>query len=151
MTNTPYIAFTGELKGVFHELYKENDRDILRVHCIMLSSPMDSTHKRIVARWNILTIFEWWAHNTFVGNGKPGAWLHTHHIDGLVQKRHNSSALAMELHLSCTNPSTCSWWLEEKTSGGVQSGWHAVCDSSFHYVKSNKGKRCFYYHCPGSL
>ena len=24
--------------------------------------------------------------------------------DGLVQVRHNSSALAMELHLSCTNP-----------------------------------------------
>ena len=27
------------------------------------------------------------------------------HFDGLVQKRRNSSALAMELHLSCTNPS----------------------------------------------
>ena len=26
------------------------------------------------------------------------------HIDGLVQERHNSSASAMELHLSCTNP-----------------------------------------------
>ena len=29
------------------------------------------------------------------------------HIDGLVQERRNSSALAMELRLSCTNPSTC--------------------------------------------
>ena len=28
------------------------------------------------------------------------------HFDGLVQERRNSSALAMELHLSCTNPST---------------------------------------------
>ena len=28
------------------------------------------------------------------------------YIDGLVQERCNSSALAMELHLSCTNPST---------------------------------------------
>ena len=28
------------------------------------------------------------------------------HIDGLVQERHNSSALAMELRLSCINPST---------------------------------------------
>ena len=27
------------------------------------------------------------------------------YIDGLVQDRHNYSALAMELHLSCTNPS----------------------------------------------
>ena len=26
------------------------------------------------------------------------------HIDGLVQERRNSSALAMELRLSCTNP-----------------------------------------------
>ena len=27
-----------------------------------------------------------------------------HHLDGLVQERCNSSALAMELRLSCTNP-----------------------------------------------
>ena len=33
-------------------------------------------------------------------------------IEGLVQERRNSSALAMELRLSCTNPSTwyvCTW------------------------------------------
>ena len=29
------------------------------------------------------------------------------YIDGLVQGRHNSSALAMELHLSCINPLIC--------------------------------------------
>ena len=29
------------------------------------------------------------------------------HINGLVQKRHNSCALAIELHLSSTNPSRC--------------------------------------------
>ena len=29
------------------------------------------------------------------------------HVDGLVQERHNSIANAMELHLSCTNPSMC--------------------------------------------
>ena len=29
------------------------------------------------------------------------------HIEGLVQERRNSSALAMELRLSCTNPSVC--------------------------------------------
>ena len=36
--------------------------------------------------------------------------LQCHHIvylDGLVQERRNSSALAMELRLSCTNPSIC--------------------------------------------
>ena len=31
-------------------------------------------------------------------------WLYVYHIDGLVQERRNSSALALELHLSCTNP-----------------------------------------------
>ena len=30
------------------------------------------------------------------------------HMDGLVQEKRNSSALAMELRLSCTNPSI--WW-----------------------------------------
>ena len=30
---------------------------------------------------------------------------HSKHIDGLVQERRNSSALAMELRLACTNPS----------------------------------------------
>ena len=29
------------------------------------------------------------------------------YIDGLVQERHNSSALAMELSLSCNNPLIC--------------------------------------------
>ena len=32
---------------------------------------------------------------------------HGKHIDGLVQERRNSSALAMELRLSCTNASIC--------------------------------------------
>ena len=34
-------------------------------------------------------------------------FLSDSYIDGLVQGRHNSSALAMELHLSCINPSIC--------------------------------------------
>ena len=32
-------------------------------------------------------------------------WTWWHDIDGLVQERSNSCVLAMELHLSCTNPS----------------------------------------------
>ena len=36
----------------------------------------------------------------FYVNSIPG-----NYIDGLVQKRHNSSALAMELRFFCTNPS----------------------------------------------
>ena len=36
-------------------------------------------------------------------------WVMTYlsHINGLVQERCNSSALALELHFSCINPSTC--------------------------------------------
>ena len=36
-----------------------------------------------------------------------GLALKHYQIDGLVQERRNSSALAMELLLSCTNPSKC--------------------------------------------
>ena len=35
--------------------------------------------------------------------------IEIHNIDGLVQERSNSSALGMELRLSCTNPST--WYV----------------------------------------
>ena len=34
--DTPYLALTGELWGVFCEIYKKNDRDISRAHCIAL-------------------------------------------------------------------------------------------------------------------
>ena len=38
-------------------------------------------------------------------------------IDGLVQEKRNPSALAMELRLSCTNPSTCSvLYVEHKSA-----------------------------------
>ena len=40
------------------------------------------------------------------------AETHFWHTDGLVQERRNSSALAMELPLSCANPSIYRWlWL----------------------------------------
>ena len=34
-------------------------------------------------------------------------------INGLVQERHNSSALAMELRLSCTNTTICFYTILE--------------------------------------
>ena len=55
-----------------------------------------------------LLILIWWPQNCC----KSGVSLSTgwsllwRHIDGLVQERRNSSALAMELHLSSTNPLT---------------------------------------------
>ena len=41
------------------------------------------------------------------------------HIDGLVQERRNSSALAMELRLSCTNQSMYSCFIPEVLSSGI--------------------------------
>ena len=38
-------------------------------------------------------------------NDEQELWPRMNHIDGLVQERRNSSALAVELHLSCTIPS----------------------------------------------
>ena len=40
-------------------------------------------------------------------NGQQLIHIHRQQIDGLVQGRCNSSALAMELRLACTNPSIC--------------------------------------------
>ena len=51
------------------------------------------------------------------------------HIDGLVQERRDSSALAIEFRLSCTNPSVIAsldHWHKELTSheGSV---WPGIC------------------------
>ena len=48
------------------------------------------------------------------------------HIDGLVQERCNSIAKALELHLSCTNPSiynVFSYWLMTVLCGPRQKVW----------------------------
>ena len=59
-------------------------------------------------------------------------YVGTSHIDGLAQERRNSSALAMELRLSCTNPSIyhrdCSTWDERSfwSIGNVWRRWWRV-------------------------
>ena len=55
------------------------------------------------------------------------------YIDGLVQERRNSSALAMELHLSCTNSST--WYIdglvqERRNSSALAMELHLSCTNS---------------------
>ena len=51
----------------------------------------------------ILNLFVWWNHP--LNYASRYAWCTHVHINGLVQGRHNTSALAMELYLSCNNPS----------------------------------------------
>ena len=45
------------------------------------------------------------------------------HLDGLVQERCNSSVLAMEFHLSCTNPSIWNIPNSQKWSKAVFENW----------------------------
>ena len=61
------------------------------------------------------------------------------HFDGLVQERRNSCALAVELHLSCTNLSTC----PERSQNVV------VALFRFHYNVENIDAmtRSFYFLC----
>ena len=72
-------------------------------------------------------------------------------IDALVQERCNSSALGMELHLSCTNPSIYYWvnWLfSSKGSSALAMELHLWCtNSSINYwvnwlFSSSKKHQC---------
>ena len=58
----------------------------------------------------IMVTRSWWYYNTKTKYNKsaPACWGE-HHVDGLLQGRRNSKALAMELRLSCTNSSICKW------------------------------------------
>ena len=70
------------------------------------------------------------------------------YINGLVQERHNSIANALELRLSCTNPSIwgrtgmhsvhCYQWylsiLPVKTRENAQKLWHVYCGTVFSWI-----------------
>ena len=69
-------------------------------------------------------IFTEWGHGYICGYE---AWTNMavhgrQHFDGLVWERCNSSALAMELHLSCTNPSI--YGHEAWTIMAAHGRWH---------------------------
>ena len=54
--------------------------------------------------WDLITHSE---HNKMLNNNWMTRQDGRRHVDGLVQERRNSSVLAMELSLSCTNPPLC--------------------------------------------
>ena len=58
-------------------------------------------------------------------------------IDGLVQERRNSSALAMELRLSCTNPSRYIPWPHGGLKMGQVWGFRTLTEKVFIQVISN--------------
>ena len=67
--------------------------------------------------WNFDCLFIYSLNKLFNANGIVGDFGY-HDIDGLVQERRNSSALAMELRLSCTNPVICDITVIELTHWG---------------------------------
>ena len=64
------------------------------------------------------------------------------HIDGLVQERCNFSAVAMELRLSCTNPSIRGLWYQKKSSRAWVSNY--IQQNSVGYNHNNQTTDFFY-------
>ena len=58
-----------------------------------------------------------------------------HYIDGLVQERRNSSALAMELCLACTNPPVCLWWKNRIKE------WNLFTTGCFFFLQKHSPKK----------
>ena len=67
-----------------------------------------------IPQWPVLWLSTWQCHAGHHCN---------HRVDGSVQERCNSSALAMELHLSCPNPSIC--YRSHMKYGDDQGGWNS--------------------------
>ena len=66
----------------------------------------------------------------------------TSHIDGFMQERRNSSALAMELHISYINPSIW-WWLVDASSQGIiEHNYHPRFSGKF-LAQHRNGKAIF--------
>ena len=59
--------------------------------------------------WTLVEVMAWYRLLSHMyqapSHNQNQCW--SRYIDGLVQERHNSSASAMELRFSCTNPSIC--------------------------------------------
>ena len=86
-----HLKWPGQLDCMFKSLFmltlKEN---IKALHC-----------------WPFVRGTHWWI---LPQRASYTPSISIHHINGLVQERRNSIANAMELRLSCTNPSTSSWY-----------------------------------------
>ena len=76
--------------------------------CLMTRNASVRRNLRRVAKWVLIHLFSQGNIHVYT--------CHCVYIDGLVQERRHSSALAMELCISCTNPSICIWvWLYRGT------------------------------------
>ena len=79
---------------------------IVRWFCTLPRGQIDSfwfDHQR---QWTLLMVLI--KPEKYAGQNHVHIWCETLYIDGLMQERCNSIANALELRLSCTDPSTCS-------------------------------------------
>ena len=70
------------------------------IHAVIMLISIDSCD----ITWNIHCMVARYCYLSLQGH-----YASTYHIDGLMQEWRNSSALAVELRLSCTNPSISGW------------------------------------------
>ena len=79
--------------------------------------------------WNAMAL--WWHHSKKKFLKKKGITVMSQeYLGGLMQERRNSSALAVELHLSCINPSICSFY-------------NLVTDQSIFYFTFNRCQQLY--------
>ena len=100
------FCFTGECvlpDDAFEDAYI-SQKHVSRAAGIHLPSGLNLSHTHTHTH----THTHWWCMYSSVAC-RTQVNLVCVHIDGLLQERRNSSALAMELRLSCTNPSI--YWL----------------------------------------
>ena len=66
-------------------------------------------------------------------------WVPHSQINGLMQKRHNSIANPLELHLSCIKPSKCSQWFPVTHTGFTYSNYK---DLTWYTFPANGNGEC---------
>ena len=78
---------------------------IVRWFCTLPRGQIDSSWFDHQRQWTLLMVLI--KPEKYAGQNHVHIWCETLYIDGLVQERCNSIANALELRLSCTDPSTC--------------------------------------------
>ena len=99
-----YSIYTMHFTAVSYVKKRVNDNELFAV-VSLINAPFTGLLYKNEVKYTAYTTFAW---------PKPKLWLRDHlHIDGLVQERRNSSALAM-LRLYCNSPSI--WSVIRKAS-----------------------------------
>ena len=113
--DTPKLTLMGELWSVYCEYLGDNYLCFTNGTFYFVPALPCSYHTTLPSLFPIVNII--WANNTLLWTAFQQNNLTIYvldifkgsNTDGSMEKRHNSSALAMELRLSCINPSICTY------------------------------------------